>query len=125
MRGRILNENFDFNPKNLLVITDKPTSYNKLNSKGGASAEDNKESMDALKKKLEILTTVPKKKYPYPMTAAQEVGWDNDTMFDIHKPKYHFNRRTFAETKYANDYVTTFNKSPFAVVKSAIDEQKK
>ena len=24
-RGRILNENFDFNPKNLLVITAKPT----------------------------------------------------------------------------------------------------
>ena len=24
-RGRILNENFDFNPKNLCVITDKPT----------------------------------------------------------------------------------------------------
>ena len=28
-RGRILNENFDFNPKNLLVITDKPTTVKK------------------------------------------------------------------------------------------------
>jgi hypothetical protein len=63
-RGRILNENFDFNPKNLLVITEKPTT-NKLSGQ-----EENKESMDALKKKLEVLTTVPKKKYPYPMTAA-------------------------------------------------------
>ena len=26
--------------------------------------------MDALKKKLEVLTNIPKKKYPYPMTAA-------------------------------------------------------
>jgi hypothetical protein len=67
-RGRILNENFDFNPKNLLVITDKPTSINKMGA--GTNKEENKESMDALKKKLEVLTTVPKKKYPYPMTAA-------------------------------------------------------
>ena len=29
-RGRILNENFDFNPKNLLVISDKPTNKSKL-----------------------------------------------------------------------------------------------
>ena len=46
-RGRILNENFDFNPKNLLVITDKPTSVNKMGS--GNVKEENKESMDALK----------------------------------------------------------------------------
>ena len=65
-KGRILNENFDFNPKNLLVITDKPTSYNKINQT--KSIEENKESDEALKKKLEVLTTVPKKKYPYPMT---------------------------------------------------------
>tara|TARA_B110000305_G_C18885856_1_gene379666 strand:- start:85 stop:201 length:117 start_codon:yes stop_codon:yes gene_type:complete len=36
----------------------------------GPDREENKESMDALKKKLEVLTTVPKKKYPYPMTAS-------------------------------------------------------
>ena len=84
-RGRILNENFDFNPKNLLVITDKPTYVNKMSS--GQVKEENKESMDALKKKLEVLTTVPKKKYPYPMTAAQEVGWENDMLFKVHKPK--------------------------------------
>ena len=67
-RGRILNENFDFNPKHLAVISDKPTNANRLNDGGGK--EENKEAMDALKKKLEVLTTVPKKKYPYPMTAS-------------------------------------------------------
>ena len=87
-RGRILNENFDFNPKNLLVITDKPTSQNKLS---GEEKEENKESMQELKKKLEVLTTIPKKKYPYPMTANQEIGWDMDTMFNEHRPKYAFN----------------------------------
>ena len=48
--------------------------------------------METLKKKLAVLTTIPKKKYPYPMTAAQEVGWDIDEMFDVHRPKYSFNR---------------------------------
>ena len=66
-RGRILNENFDFNPKNLLIITDKPTAVKKVS---GVPKEEEKESMDALKKKLEVLNTIPKKKYPYPMTAA-------------------------------------------------------
>ena len=123
-RGRILNENFDFNPKNLLVITDKPTSINKLNSNPNLKKEENKESMDALKKKLEVLTTIPKKKYPYPMTAAQEVGWDDDILFKVHVPKYHFNRITYNETKYANDYVTTFHQSPFALNKAKVDDKK-
>ena len=112
-RGRILNENFDFNPKNLLVITDKPTSTNKLGAT--TTSSNNKESMDALSKKLEVLTTVPKNKYPYPMTAAQEIGWDMDNMFDVHKPKYGFNRNSYAETQFANHYVTTFHKSPFTI----------
>jgi len=112
-----LNENFDFNPKNLLVITDKPTSVNKMGSNN--VKEENKESMDALKKKLEVLTTVPKKKYPYPMTAAQEVGWENDLLFNVHKPKYSFNRQMYDETKYANDYVTMEHQSPFVSRKPA------
>ena len=106
-----MNENFDFNPKNLLVISDKPTNMSKLGAPQGK--EENKESMDALKKKLEVLTTVPKKKYPYPMTASQEVGWDNDTLFNAHRPKYSFNRIAYAETEYANNYITSFHKSPF------------
>ena len=64
MRGRVLNETFDFNPKNLSVITDKPTTVKK------SSGEENKESLMALSQKLEVLTALPKKKYPYPMTAA-------------------------------------------------------
>ena len=77
------------------------------------NSEENKESMDALKKKLEVLTTVPKKKYPYPMTASQEIGWDMDSQFHDHNPKYTFNRKMFDETKYANNYVTSFHTSPF------------
>ena len=41
---------------------------------------------EALKKKLDTLTLIPKKKYPYPMTSSQEVGWDNDEVrFIIYK----------------------------------------
>ena len=121
-RGRILNENFDFNPKNLLVITDKPTSYNKLNQ--NKTQEENKESEEALKKKLEVLTTIPKKKYPYPMTANQEIGWDLDEMFDAHKPKYSFNRKLYAETKHANDFITATHVSRFASGKTVVEIKK-
>ena len=121
MRGRVINENFDFNPKNLIVITDKPTHPKKFDQE---VKEANKESMMALTKKLEVLTTIPKKKYPYPMTAAQEIGWDNE-MFNVHRPKYGYNKKEFAETKYANDYVTMTAVSPFAQQKVAVDSQKK
>ena len=87
MRGRVLNENFDFNPKNLRVIANKPTEKIK-----GAEEAKTGEQDDQLNKKLEVLGSIPKKKYPYPMTAAQEVGWDADVLFDAHKPKYSFNR---------------------------------
>ena len=113
-KGRILNENFDFNPKNLVVITDKPTAPNRNNNEMN---EENKESMMALTKKLEVLTTVPKKKYPFPMTSSQEIGWENDTMFDVHRPKYAHNKKEYQETKYANSYVTMTHRSPFAQAK--------
>ena len=48
------------------------------------------------------------------MTSAQEVGWDMDTEFKTYKPKYTFNKNSCDECKYANDYVTFNNRSPFA-----------
>lgn len=59
------------NQTNLLValITDKPNTVKKA-----SSDYDN----EALKTKLNVLTMVPKKKYPFAVTSAQEVGWDND-----------------------------------------------
>ena len=57
---------------------------------------------------------LPKKKFHYPMTSAQEVGWDMDTDFDTYKPKYKFNKEMCNECKYANDYVTMTKRSPYA-----------
>ena len=45
-------------------------------------------------------------------------------MFDVHRPKYSFNRQTYAETKYANDYVTMTHRSPFANVKTVVEPKK-
>ena len=72
-----MNENFDFNPKHLIVVTDKVTNQNKLN----VDPKEEKEDTALLSKKLEVLTAVPKKKYPYPMTSSQEIGWDHDKLF--------------------------------------------
>ena len=80
--------------------------------------------MDALKKKLEVLTTVPKKKYPYPMTSAQEIGWDNDKLFNAHRPKYHFNIKQQEETNYAVEFITSMHVSPFATVKTVVEQKK-
>ena len=118
MRACVLNENFDFNPKNLLVITEKPTNAHRVQERAN---QDNDENMTALKKKLEVLTSGPKSKYPYPMTASQEMGWENDELFHKHRPKYGFNRKTYHETQFANHYVTTFHKSPFASNKPEMD----
>ena len=111
MRGRVLNENFDFNPKNLRVISNKPTEVKEQKEE----EKKTEESDDQLKKKLEVLGSIPKKKYPYPMTAAQEVGWDVDVLFDAHKPKYSFNRQTQDECKYANNYILTFHQNPHTI----------
>jgi len=59
----------------VIILAEKPTST-KL--KYGQNPEDTEKEMEELKTKLETLTSVPKKKYPFPMTANQEMGWDID-----------------------------------------------
>ena len=60
---------------------------------------------------------LPKKKYNYPMTSAQEVGWDMDTEFGHHKPSYGYNKKMCNECAYADDYVTFNRRSPYASVR--------
>ena len=69
------------------------------------------EDAKVLKSKLEVLTSIPKKKYPYPMTTSQELGWDTE-MFGTHKPKYAFNRKMYAETKYVAAFVESTGMNP-------------
>ena len=46
------------------------------------SAEETKVEMDELKAKLDVISAVPKKKYPFPVTSAQEVGWEQMQTFN-------------------------------------------
>ena len=94
----------------VIAISDKPTKMQSL----VMSEEDKNEELLNLKQKLDTLQMLPKKKYNYPMTSAQEVGWDMDTEFKTYQPKYKFNKNSCDECKYANDYVTFNNRSPFA-----------
>ena len=79
------------------------------------------DEINFLKTTLEILTSIPKKKYPFPVTAAQEIGWDNDELFEAHRPKYAYNRATCKECQYANDYVIMTHKSPFLNNKKVVE----
>ena len=58
----VVNENFDFNPKNLICVSDKPTQK--------ATQQQQSSELDLMKTKLGTLTTMPKQKYQYPQTAA-------------------------------------------------------
>mmetsp|Transcript_18944 Transcript_18944/g.25667 ORF Transcript_18944/g.25667 Transcript_18944/m.25667 type:complete len:158 (+) Transcript_18944:44-517(+) len=114
-KGRILNENFDFNPKNLIAITQKPTQVNPSAATAAQeTAGDAEAELKVLQDKLESLKKAPKKKFNYPQTAAQELGWDMDTEFLAHAPKYGVNKACCPETQYANSYVTMTTRSPFA-----------
>ena len=94
-----------------MAITEKPTQRK-------AKTEEEMKSTEAelkvLKDKLDTLAMLPKKKFAYPVTSAQELGWDMDTEFNVYKPKYAYNKAMCTETKYADSYVTMTKISPYA-----------
>ena len=67
-KNRVLYENFDFNPKNLVILSEKPHAK-KSTFLRSSSTEESEREMEELKMKLTTLTSVPKKKYPFPMTS--------------------------------------------------------
>ena len=113
-KNRLLNEKFDFNPKNLIILSDKPMANN--SSSFTMNPEDTEKEMFEMKAKLSTLAAVPKQKYNFPQTANQEIGWlnDDEDSFNKFRPKYPFNKKSCPETKYASDYVTMTKKSPYA-----------
>jgi hypothetical protein len=44
----------------------------------GFTPEETQKEMIELKTKLDTLTSGPKKKYPFPMTSNQEIGWETE-----------------------------------------------
>ena len=67
---------------------------------------------DELNEKLNVISAVPKTKYPVPMTSNQEIGWDLGEIDS--KSKWNYSKRSCKETKYAADYVTMTKFSPYA-----------
>ena len=106
-RHAYLNENFDFNPKNLTSVSDK------IASKHAASAQSKEQPVEELKNKISTQTQFPKQKFMLPQTSAQEVGWDMDLEFGTHAPKKPFNKKQGPETSYVENFVTFQARSPF------------
>ena len=106
-RHAYLNENFDFNPKNLTSVSDK------IASKHAASAQSKEQPVEELKNKISTLTQFPKQKFMLPQTSAHEVGWDMDLEFGTHAPKKPFNKKQGPETSYVENFVTFQARSPF------------
>jgi len=102
-----INEHFQLNPKNLVVISEKPTT-----KKPSGENDEHDTNLQELKTKLGTLTSVPKEKYMLPMTTNQQFGWDLEE-FNF-KPKWTHQKKQCTETKYANDYVTMTKKSPYS-----------
>jgi hypothetical protein len=102
-----VNENFDFNPKNLICVTEKPNT--KKVAESGETV-----NMDEIKTKLGTLTSLPKFKYQYPQTAAQEIGWDMDEEYRTYVPKNPCGKKQCAETTYCDNFVLFQARSPFA-----------
>ena len=69
----------------VIILAEKPTAQR---NKFGQNPEDTEKEMEELKTKLETLTSVPKKKYPFPMTANQEMGWDIDEVNEVTITRY-------------------------------------
>eukprot|EP00343_Euplotes_focardii_P002477 CAMPEP_0205806780 /NCGR_PEP_ID=MMETSP0205-20121125/10417_1 /ASSEMBLY_ACC=CAM_ASM_000278 /TAXON_ID=36767 /ORGANISM="Euplotes focardii, Strain TN1" /LENGTH=140 /DNA_ID=CAMNT_0053080167 /DNA_START=55 /DNA_END=477 /DNA_ORIENTATION=+ len=116
-KNRTLKEDFSLNPKNLIVISEKPNNMkiNYQKRRGGVeNEEDTKENTndDELEAKLNTLSAVPKTKYPIAMTSNQEIGWD---LGEIEYTKHwSHTKKSCNETKYAADYVTMTKVSPYA-----------
>jgi hypothetical protein len=102
-KHHVLQETFDFNPKNLMAVTQKPTQAFKMSSSEGKGTQ---EELEMLRTKLNETAKVPKKKFNYPMTSNQEIGWDMDTHSKHHFSKTGHAKKEYAETAYANNYVT-------------------
>ena len=106
--------NAELSVLSVIAITQKPTQVNPHVEQRVGAAGDAEEELKVLQDKLESLKRAPKKKFNYPQTAAQELGWDMDTEFNAHRPTYGLNKFSCPETQYANSYVTMTTRSPFA-----------
>lgn len=85
---------------------------------GHDTAPSSDELAQELKEKIAAHGRPPTGKYEYPLTESQEVGWLSEQLGaeQVKRTKrWHAPLSTCEETRYAQAYVATFSKSPFAV----------
>lgn len=70
--------------------------------------------LDAMRRKIQSAGLQPRQKYPYAMTANQEIGWYSNPLVPQNK-SWQFNRQKTAITSFADEYVTLKKINPFAV----------
>ena len=61
---------------------------------------------------IQRVSKSPKDKYPYPMTESQELGWHKG-LLGFNK-KFSYPRSQCIETKYADNYISMLQTSPYA-----------
>jgi len=97
-RHQKLYTNYSVNPfKTIHVITGKPNSKH--------DTEEGEEDSHFLKV-IKRANQEPVKKYTYPQTEAQEIGWITKPLIEVDKTdsRLHFGMKNTAITKYMNEF---------------------
>ena len=93
---------YDYNPRTLVLITDKPTNKNREERPPAAKAD---------LKKLSAVFDAPKQRFAHPQTTSHEAGWNTELMAK-HRSNYGHHRKMDDATKFAESYVLTQGQSP-------------
>lgn len=129
LKFQVVRTAYTRNPATVLLLPEKPCDKRReLALKKGPQAEAERDALMAtLKEKdprahadvvgrLERADTSPRKKYPYPLTTAQEIGWDMEfAKRHAAESNQHALPHTNADvTLFADRYVENYGFSPFS-----------
>ena len=115
-----INEDFRVNPKLLKRnrLPKNPTKSNPFELVETANSEEAKDPYHdpQLKKSIEQAQLPPQKKYRWPMTSAQMLGWSWKEGMEDHADsrKWLATHKQSEIVKYAENYCLAFGKSPYA-----------
>eukprot|EP00300_Choanocystis_sp_HF-7_P024307 c25731_g1_i1.p1 GENE.c25731_g1_i1~~c25731_g1_i1.p1 ORF type:complete len:149 (+),score=37.13 c25731_g1_i1:43-447(+) len=96
LQAQRLTETFAFNPKTTFHITEKPNYVTQ-------ELYENDDAVDRdLLASATMVAKAPREKYDFPMTEAQEIGWQSGTPLMKPSPRFMFRSRQSEMTKHAN-----------------------
>ncbi|CAF0821861.1 unnamed protein product [Brachionus calyciflorus] len=106
LREQKLYENFSINPfTKREILAAKPNTYPDL-----VQDEADSTFIEMIKR----ANLEPTKKFQYPQTSAQEIGWLTTPLLDVDKNdrRFNFNRHRSEISAYAEEYYKMFPKKP-------------